>query len=428
MKNKKYKIIFLILTITISIIVTSCEKENAILEKNQDLENLVLKSSNFTSLEKKHTELDEKNNLITTKEVEIEIEESDEITDEYIEELVNGMTLEEKVGQMFIVVPETFSQYSEVTDINQLDIEEVEKYNIGGFILFTKNINNPTQLTDLTENLADINEEIGMFISTDEEGGQVGRISNNSNFPDKSFPNMNEIGATEDYGAALVIGDTIGKYLSKYGVNLNFAPVCDVLLNQENTVVSKRSFSSDANVVAGMSLNVMKGLKSNNILACAKHFPGHGNTSLDTHDGFATSNATLEEMKSSELIPFVHMIENDVDMIMISHVIYPNLSSEQVPATLNYDIITGLLKEDLGYKGVVITDGMNMGAISNNYSVSNSTVKAVKAGVDIVLMPSDFYIAYNSVIDAVSNGEISEERINKSVTKILKLKLDKIKT
>ncbi len=428
MKKSVFILLSLIVTVIILITVTSY-KADFILNENK--ENVDVATNNKpeenNSTETKPLPL-ENNAEVEKKEPEIkdnEIVVDEKTTDETIKQIVEEMTLEEKVGQMFIVVPETFSKSSPVTDFSQLNVDKIKKYNVGGFILFTKNINNPKQLTEFTSNIDTLNSEVGMFISIDEEGGQVARISNNSNFPDKRFENMSEVGRTEDYDRALEIGDTMGKYLTNYGFNLNFAPVCDVLLNPKNTVVSKRSFGSDGEVVANMSLNVMKGLKANNILACAKHFPGHGNTSLDTHDGFATSDATLEEMKSSELVPFKKMIENDVDMMMISHVIYPNLSEEQVPATLNYDIITELLKNQLGYTGVVITDGMNMGAIQNNYSVSKSTVMAVKAGVDIILMPSDFYVAYDSIIDAINNGDISEERINESVTKIIKLKYEK---
>lgn len=352
-----------------------------------------------------------------------EIEElNKEEADITVKNILDNMTLEEKIGQMFIVTPEVFSNGVNVTSGSQLNSDKIEQYNIGGLVFFSKNIETPEQITLLTEYLKDMNEEYPMFISIDEEGGQVARISNNSNFPDKRIEDMSVVGEAGDFQRAYEIGDTIGAYLNKYGFNLDFAPVCDVLLNNANMVVRKRSFSSDANIVSQMSENVMFGLENNNILTAAKHFPGHGNTALDTHDGFATNNATLEEMKENELLPFENMIKNSVDFMMVSHVIYPNLSEESVPATMNYDIVTGLLKNEMNYQGVIITDGMNMGAISNNYSVEQSTKKAIIAGIDIILMPSDFYVAYNAVLDSVNSGEISEERIDESVFKILKLK------
>ncbi len=338
-----------------------------------------------------------------------------------VKELVENMTLEEKIGQMFIVAPEVFSSIT-VTKIDELDTEKMKKYNIGGVIMFGQNIVEPTQITSLNTALKGVNEKYPMFIAVDEEGGQVARIANNSNFTVKKFANMSETGKQASNYTPEQIGLVIGDYLKTYGFNLNFAPVCDVLLNNENTVVKSRSFSSDPNVVASMAVDVMKGLRSNDILAAAKHFPGHGNTALDTHDGFATSDATLEAMKSNELIPFAKMIDENVDFMMISHVIYPNVSKNEVPATMNKDIID-ILKNDMGYKGVVITDGMNMGAIANNYTSADSTVEAVKAGVDVVLMPQDFYKSYEALLNAVKNGEISEAQINESVEKILKLKI-----
>ncbi len=402
MKKNKFIMLFLV-TVIILITVTFYGKKYS--NTNSNTKEIV---ENLEKTEETKEEIKEETEQIV-------VEEIDEI-----EQIVKEMTLEEKVGQMFITTPETFNNNQIVTSFNQLDTEQIKKYNIGGFILFANNILNPTQLKDLTLQISNINEKYKMFISIDEEGGQVARISNNINFPDKKIINMSEIGT--DVTKAYEIGNTIGNYLNNYGLNLNFAPVCDVLLNSQNTVVKKRSFGQNGDIVANMSLNLMNGLKDNKILACAKHFPGHGNTALDTHYGFATSNATLEQMEKDELIPFKLLIKNNVDMVMISHVIYPQLSNVEVPATLNYDIVTKLLKENLNYEGVIITDGMNMGAIVNNYTVEQSTVMSVNAGVDIILMPSDFFIAYESVIKAVNSGEISEKTINESVYKILKLK------
>ncbi len=334
-----------------------------------------------------------------------------------VKKTVNEMTIEQKVGQMFIVVPETFSKNGDVSDFSSLDTEKMKKYNIGGLIMFDKNIINPDQITLFNQKLSEFDRSL--FISVDEEGGQVARISNNKNFPEKSFENLNTV---SDPTRANEIGNIIGAYLTKYKFNLDFAPDADVLLNSQNTVVSKRAFSSDPEIVTTMTTAYLEGLHNNNLLATAKHFPGHGNTTADTHEGFAYSDATLEEMEKTELIPFKSLIDDDIDMMMVSHVIYSNLSPEELPASLNYDIVTSLLIQQMGYDGVIITDGMNMGAIANNYTVEESTVKAIQAGNDIILMPSDFERAYDSIIKAVKDGTITEERINESVTKILLLK------
>ncbi len=348
------------------------------------------------------------------------IQNADDKKEDEIKIILDSMTLEEKVGQMFIVVPEVFSGTT-VTKSSDLDIEKMKKYNIGGLIMFGKNIVDPTQITSLNNDIKSINEKYPLFISIDEEGGQVARIGNNANFNITKFPNMSELNNSQY--TPTQVGEIIGEYLTEYGFNLDFAPVCDVLLNEENTVVKLRSFGSDPLVVSNTATDILKGLQSKKILAAAKHFPGHGNTTKDTHEGFATSDATLEEMKTTELVPFAKMIDSNVDFMMISHVIYPNLSEKEVPATMNKDIID-LLKSDMGYTGVIITDGMNMGAIANNYTSAESSVEAVKAGVDVILMPEDFYSSYDAILEAVKNGDITEEQIDQSVSKILTLKLN----
>lgn len=394
--NKKFKCI--IYMIIVCIIFSSCQSTNKNVTDNDGTE--IIQT------------LDDKETESINETLELSDEEK---LDNLVDEKIQKMTIEQKIGQMFIVTPETFSNGTTVTSIEDLDIEKMKKYNIGGFVFFQDNILNPSQITKLNNELS----QYSLFLGVDEEGGSVARISNNPNFPDERIENMSTV---TDPNRAYEIGDTIGKYLKSYGFNLDFAPVADVLLNSENTVVKDRSFGSDPNIVSSMVNNVFKGLNANGILASAKHFPGHGNTKLDTHDGFAMSYSTKEDMENTELVPFEELISSGIDMIMISHVIYPNLSSEDVPATLNKDIVTGLLRDELGYDGVIITDGMNMGAIANNYSSDEAALKAVEAGVDIILMPNDFYSAYDAILNAVNNGTIPEERINESVRRILKLK------
>lgn len=336
-----------------------------------------------------------------------------------IEETVSNMTLEQKVGQMFIVTPEAFSASGNVTEYKQIKMEEVLKYNVGGFIMFAQNLTSPSQIITLNESLKNTESDIPFFIMIDEEGGEISRISSNANFPDASVEYMSEIGKRNDPSEALAIGEHIGGYLSKYGFNVNLSPDCDVLSNTENAVVTNRSFSSDPNVVASMTTNVLAGLHSNGVLGSAKHFPGHGNTDSETYEGFAVSHATLDEMRERELVPFQAMIDNGVDFVMVGHVVYPEASDNLVPATLNYDVTTELLRNEMGFEGVAISDAMSMGAIVNNYELSESVVGAINAGIDVILMPSNFVRSYQIIIDAVNSGEISMERIDEAVTRVL---------
>lgn len=334
-------------------------------------------------------------------------------------EQLSNMSIEQKVGQMFIVTPEVFSEQSAVTDPSHIDFDMVEQYNIGGMIMFSRNLKSPEQITNLNSKLSEYDPSL--FIAVDEEGGQVSRISSNTNFPVETFANMSDV-YKGDAEIGYEIGDAIGDYLNQYNFNLNFAPVADVYLNSANTVINKRSFSNDPQIVADVSSNVHGGLRNHGIMATAKHFPGHGNTAEDSHYGFAINNANRSKLNKTELVPFQRLISEDIEMVMIGHVIYPKIDKSEVPATLSYEIVTKMLKQDMGYNGVIITDAMNMGAIAEYYSVSDSTVAAINAGNDIILMPEDFDQAYNSVIKAVESGEISEDRINESVIKILILK------
>ncbi len=334
-----------------------------------------------------------------------------------INDEINSMSLEEKVGQMFIVKPETFSTGGPVTNFSQLDTELMEKYNIGGMVMFETNIITPDQISSLNSGLKNFDNSI--FLCIGEEGGEHSKIANTKSFPDELVKNMSEIGNSNNPKEAYRAGDTIGNYLYKYNFNVNFAPVCDVYLNDKNTVIMKRSFGSDPEIVSKMSANFMQGLHNHKILATAKHFPGYGSSSTNSQIGLPISNSTMEDLNTIELIPFENLIKNNVDFIMTSLVIYPNLSDKDLPATINPDIITGILKNKLGYKGIIITEALDTGVFAYNYDNADIAVQSVIAGNDILLMPPDFFEAYDAIIDAVNNGTISEERINESVRKIL---------
>lgn len=299
--------------------------------------------------------------------------------------------------------------------------EELRSYYVGGIALFSQNIVTPEQLTSFILAMQQ-QSEIPLFIGVDEEGGSVSRIANSQNFAVPKYSNMQDIGLTGDSSEAKKVGMTIGAYLKQYGFNLNFAPVADINTNPNNIVIGSRSFGSDPDLVAEMVTAEVSGLQEAGVMSCVKHYPGHGDTKGDTHEGFVSIEKTWDQLKQCELIPFIKAIAEPTDMVMISHITAPNISSDNLPSSLSYEMVEEKLRGELGFKGVIITDSMEMGAISKEYSSADSAVKAISAGIDIILLPENFTEAYDGVLSAVKKGIISEKRINESVLRILELK------
>ena len=324
---------------------------------------------------------------------------------------LEAMSLREKIGQMFIVRPEALSGNKTGYDENMT--LALEEYPIGGVVLFGGNLHTPDALTYFTNQLKKHN----LFVAIDEEGGTVARIAKNNNFKVEVFHRMGDI---EGADAARYVGKTIGNYLKKYGVNLDFAPVADVNSNPDNPVIGKRAFSDDAETVSEMVSSAIDGFHQAGVMTSIKHFPGHGDTNADTHTGYVRLDKTWDELKECELIPFADNLTK-TDMVMVSHITLPKVTDDGLPATLSYDIVTEKLRNEMGYDGVVITDSMEMGAITSAYG-AESAVMAIKAGCDIVLMPLDMEESFEAVLSAVENGEIAEEQINASVLRILQLK------
>ncbi|MCD8150910.1 MAG: N-acetylmuramoyl-L-alanine amidase [Clostridiales bacterium] len=360
---------------------------------------------------------------------ETETEESDteELTlEEKVAAKLEELTLEEKVAQMFVVTPEALTGVDTAVQAGSTTQAAIEEYPVGGIVYMADNLQDPDQTAQMLENtMAYSQEAVGLpiFLSVDEEGGTVARVASNSAFGVTDVGNMSDIGASGDTEAAYEAGSTIGSYLSELGFNLDFAPVADVLTNSENEVVKVRSFGSDAELVSQMVEKEVAGLEEENVLACIKHFPGHGATGGDTHEGSVAAYRTLEELYESELIPFADAIEAGISFIMVGHFSLPEVTGDDIPCSLSSEIVTDLLREEMGYDGIVITDALNMGAISNTYSSAQAAIKAVEAGVDMLLMPENFQSAYEGLLDAVESGEISEERIDESVTRILTVKM-----
>ncbi len=344
-----------------------------------------------------------------------------------ISEMLADMTLEEKAAQMFMITPEALTGTGQVLEAGDMTREAIDKYPVGGLIYFTQNLQDPEQVRSMTGNVQKFARErtgLPMLLSVDEEGGTITRFGGNLSFDYDSSADMAGIGASGDPQQAYALGEKIGKFLGSLGFNMDNAPDADVLTNLENTVVKDRSFGSDCDTVSEMALAELEGLEDQGVKGLLKHFPGHGATTADTHEGYAYTDATLEEMKSNELVPFADGIEAGVDIIMVGHISCPQVTGNEEPASLSEKMITGVLREEMGFDGVVITDAMNMGAIAENYSPAEASVKAVLAGADMILMPEDFQQAYTGVLNAVKSGKITQERIDASVTRIIGLKLE----
>ena len=333
---------------------------------------------------------------------------------------VEAMTLEEKVAGLFIITPEQLTGVGTAVQAGESTREALEQYPVGGLVYFAKNIQSEQQLKEMLANTASYSR-YPLFLGVDEEGGQVARVAKTLGL--ENVGPMAEIGASGDVNAAYAAGAAIASYLKEYGFNLDFAPVADVLTNPDNTVIGDRSFGSDPALVSQMVAAAVRGFQENGVNACIKHFPGHGDTAGDSHDGQVETDRTLEEMQAAEFLPFTAGIEAGVNMVMVGHISAPGLTDgDKVPASMNEKIITDVLRKQLGYNGIVITDAMNMSAISQYYTADEAAVRALKAGADMILMPEDFVTAYEGVIAAVQNGTIDEARINDSLTRILRVK------
>jgi Beta-glucosidase-related glycosidases len=349
------------------------------------------------------------------------------------EKILAGMTTEEKVCQLFMIRPEhLFSEQKQeqVEDITEFGVKEATDemkqtlmhYPCGGIALFGGNLKGPAELAKLMEDLSGVST-IPLLYGVDEEGGGVARIANNGNFGVKKVGTMGSIGDTGDTAKSYEAGAYIGSYLKQYGFNVDFAPVADVNTNPQNIVIGDRAFSDNPRVAAPMVVQYLKGLQDAGVVGCIKHFPGHGDTEADTHLGVAQSLKTWPQMRDCEMIPFHAGIREGCRLVMVSHIAAPLVTGNDLPATLSQELLLGKLRGELHYKGLIITDSMDMRAITDQYTASSAAICSILSGVDIVLTPEDFTYTFDAVVDAVECGVIPEERIDESVRRILSLKL-----
>ena len=342
-----------------------------------------------------------------------------------------GMSLREKVSRLFVVRMESLVPgftwetnddlvaygLTEVTDSMR---KVAEEYPVGGVIVFAHNIQDKYQLQRLEK---DIHALPGRpLLCIDEEGGRVARLANNEAFGLPRYESMTAL-AAEGPGAVKKAAKSIGRYLHRYGFDVDFAPVADVNTNPENIIIGPRAFSDDPETAGKMVQIYLKALQKQGVTGCLKHFPGHGDTQADTHLGYAVSHKSREELLSCEMIPFKAGIEAGARMIMSAHVSLPRVTDSDVPSTLSPEVLQGILRGDLGYDGVIITDALEMGAITNAYPVNEACILAIEAGADVLLCVRDYRSAVDAIVAAVESGRLPESRLDESLMRINKLRV-----
>ena len=348
-----------------------------------------------------------------------------EINDRKTEEIIAGMTLQDRVAQLFVITPEALTGVSVVTMAGSVTQNAFANYPVGGLIYSEPNLQSWDQACQMLSSMQEISMDriaLPVFLAVDEEGGKVRRVSGRlQNAPD--IPEMLAVGNTQDPLQAYQVGSSIGGYLSRLGFNMDFAPVADVLTNPQNSVIGTRSFGSDAKQVAEMVALEVQGLNEQGVFAVLKHFPGHGNTYEDSHQGAAISNKTLDELRSCEFIPFLKGIDAGAEFVMAGHISMPGITGDDTPASLSRLMLTDILRGELGFDGIIISDALNMGAIANQYSSGDAAVQTFLAGSDLILMPADFQAAYSAVLEAVRSGKITAQRLEESLRRIIGLKI-----
>lgn len=365
------------------------------------------------------TEISSKESVNTEKKPVDTTETTEDAVSELVDKTMAEMSLHDKVCQMMFVTPEGLTGTDDVMVAGDATKQALQAYPVGGIIYFANNFDNVDQTRDMISNTQSYSK-IGLFIATDEEGGRVNRIMDTLG--------TTYIGPMYDYkddgpDAAFENAKTIASDMSALGFNLDFAPIADVWSNPDNTVIGDRAYSDDYAQAAELVGSAVKGFQDGGVICTLKHFPGHGDTAEDSHYGSAYVNRTKAQIIADEMQPFRTGIDAGAELVMVGHLIVPDI--DELPSTLSYKIATEMLRGDLEFDGVAITDSMEMESIADNYGVADSAVMAVQAGMDMLLQPADLAAAVNAIVTAVQNGDITEPRIDESVRRILTLKAER---
>lgn len=365
---------------------------------------------------------------------------------EAVKAIIDKMTLEQKVAQLFVVSPETLTGVDSVQYAGDMTYQALQDYPVGGIVFAKDNIDSSSQFGTMTDNLQSYSEEISglpLFLAAAEEGGSASVLGNNDNLDEyyensysddgsdyssssansvhSGAPSMSEIGRKDDSTNAYEAGKSIGSLMSAYGLNLDLAPVADVL-SGNSTGIGNRTFGTDAQTVSDMALEVIRGIQEEDVNAAMKYFPGYGAASSNM-SGFPVINSSLDELKKKEFLPYSNAIAQGMDFVMVGHISVPNVTGDDTPASLSEKMISEVLRKDLGFKGIVMTDYLNDKTIVKNYGAADAAVKAIQAGADLLLEPDDLEAAYEGVLKAVKKGDITEDRLDESIYRILRVKL-----
>lgn len=346
----------------------------------------------------------------------------EQLLDRYMETL----TLEEKVGQLFYVTVGNLEQPVGEGSNTQKAVDDtirqtITQYHPGGVILMGDNLESDEQVQTLNWELQEASE-IPLFIGVDEEGGAVSRLGGTPGITTMNVGSMAVIGQTGDTNQAYQTGTYLGSELKRLGFNMDFAPVADVLTNAGNYEIGSRSFGSDPELVSDMVTAEIGGLQSEDISAVVKHFPGHGGVIGNSHKSLQHVEATQEELEDTMLPPFRAAAESDVDAVLVSHLVLDNVDAD-TPSSLSEPVVQGILRTELKYQGMVITDSFQMGSITENYTQAEAAVRAIQAGDDMILMPLDYDACYQGILQAVQDGQLTEEQINLACRRVLQTKI-----
>lgn len=335
--------------------------------------------------------------------------------DDKITEQIATMTLDEKIGQLLLIGLDGYSP-------SAFAKEMVQQNKVGGFILYKDNIKDVAQTVNLLNELKAANTQgaAPLWLSLDQEGGKVSRLPSEIH----AFPSARELGANDDADRTAAVGQAIGQSVGALGFNMDFAPVLDIDSNPANPVIGNRSFGSDADTVIRHGLSMLDGISASGVAAVVKHFPGHGDTSVDSHYALPVVNKSLEELEQLELLPFAEAVNRKADAVMVAHLLIPALD-KKYPTSISEHAINGLLRTTLGYDGVVVTDDMTMGGLLQDNDIGDAAVQAVLAGADLLLVGHKEALqkkVLTALQKSVESGVITESRLDESVRRLLILK------